>query len=68
MNEKRPHPSSMLGDDDSDGSAPYSPSMPDDENNGGREYSIPVRSLRMSHADLHAHGADMSQALASDQD
>ncbi|OSS44166.1 hypothetical protein B5807_11249 [Epicoccum nigrum] len=45
MNDKRSYPSSVLSDDDSDGSASYSPSMPDDDSNGGRDYIVPCRSL-----------------------
>jgi hypothetical protein len=68
MIEKRSHPASAPGDDDSEDSSYYSPSMPDDNTNAGREYSVPLRSLRTSHANLHAHGADLSQALISDLD
>ena len=67
MIEKRSHPASAPDDDDSEDSSYYSPSVPDD-NNGGREYSIPLRSLRTSHANLHAHRADLSQAPISDLD
>ena len=69
MNEKRSHPSSVPGDDDSDSSTSYSPSVSDVKNNGGREYSFPLRSLRTSsHANLHVHRADLSQAPISDLD
>ena len=68
MKHKRSYLPSVVSDDDSDGSASYSPSVADDNSNGGREYSITLRSLRTSHAVLHAHEADSSQAHTSELD